>query len=1298
MRSALLLPLFLFVSFSYGQNVGIGETAPGSKLAVKGSLSIGSSYSTTVAPADGAIIQGNVGIGTASSSTTLTVATGSGHWQTALTILPTTYVGSSRAAIDLDDWLILQDLYGGGTKDFALYQNSSGQQRFVILTNGNTGIGTVTPGTLLDVNGALTLRETVATLAGTTYTIPNNVSQVRLTGGTGAITLTAPTALTVGGQRLVIYNSTAYSATFSGTTIPAGVALEFIYSYNSGVGTWLATVPSSTSVSADNGLNINTGTNVELGGTLNKLTTINQAGNTLNIGNDAAANTLVIGSTNTTSTTTIQSGSGGVNINTVGATGPVKIGNSSGNNIYMPGLTTAGVLHNAVTTGVISSSLVSLTADVSGILPLANGGTGANLSATGGAGQYLKQSSAGGVVSVGTIAAADLPGSFSGLANPTATIGLTAVNGSATTAMRSDAAPALSQAIVPTWTGIHTFSNTTASTSTTTGAVVVTGGEGIGGALNVGTSASIGTSLSVTGNAAVGGTLSVGGAAALSSSLTVGGAATLNSNVTVTPLSTAGFVTNTAAGLLGTTTTVPVTNGGTGTTTAFTKGSVVFAGTGGVYTQNNADFFWDNTNNRLGIGTATPQFTLHVYNPSAATSMVLGGNSASGGYTALLLSTSANTGGYSGLQSVSSAGSSYGILALNSSGGNVGVATASPLTTLDVSGNLLVRGVTTFTPTTPISAVEFAVGRQQNGTVQTGQTTADIALEYASGGYRHYIMTRHLSSSGSSNQNAIDFYLNNSTSSTGSSAPGTGNVNTMSITSAGVGVNTNAPTQILDVKGVNTAPATSGTTSTAIIRMENTTTNGNVLDMGNYSASPYGTWLQATDRTSLAATYPIVLNPVGGLVGVGVTAPAAQIDATGTQTLGLRYIKTGSADARIQVEDNSLQAWSWSVGWGAGNGGAAGDFSLIQEGTSGSRIYVQKATGYVGIGTVTPTSNLYVTGTTSSAITISGNQAINTASGSAYTYNNTYTSVAGHTPASQRGASAAAYQFGVVGQKDENYDGAYYWDFRSGGSMGSLYYSGSSLYTTGVMAWGSQGYFNSVGAAYGTYSYSNTGTYTYSTGANTGTGTGYLPDNSVGGIGSGAFGGVIGSWSRGSVMGTVSMGELFASYNMGDAYTSGHNIEIVQNGDKRIAAYSNTSTEATVNKAGRGQLSGGKASVSFDAGFAALLSKEEEPVVTVTPIGNCNGIHIVSISADGFVVEENNNGNANVAFTYIVMGRRVDASSASLPADIADKNFDANMKKVMFNENDKEHSASPVWWDGKKLRFDAEPKGGAAKK
>lgn len=48
-------------------------------------------------------------------------------------------------------------------------------------------------------------------------------------------------------------------------------------------------------------------------------------------------------------------------------------------------------------------------------------------------------------------------------ANPSASVGLAAVNGVATTFLRSDAAPALSQAITPTWTGTHTFSDTATS-------------------------------------------------------------------------------------------------------------------------------------------------------------------------------------------------------------------------------------------------------------------------------------------------------------------------------------------------------------------------------------------------------------------------------------------------------------------------------------------------------------------------------------------------------------------------------------------------------------------------------------------------------------------------------------------------------------------------------------------------------------------------------------------------------------------------------------------------------------------
>lgn len=61
---------------------------------------------------------------------------------------------------------------------------------------------------------------------------------------------------------------------------------------------------------------------------------------------------------------------------------------------------------------------------------------------------------------------------------------------------------------------------------------------------------------------------------------------------------------------------LPVGNGGTGTSTVFTQGSVVFAGASGVYSQNNSNLFWDNTNIRLGIGTnsLTSRFTVSENN------------------------------------------------------------------------------------------------------------------------------------------------------------------------------------------------------------------------------------------------------------------------------------------------------------------------------------------------------------------------------------------------------------------------------------------------------------------------------------------------------------------------------------------------------------------------------------------------------------------------------------------------------------------------------------------------------------
>ena len=82
------------------------------------------------------------------------------------------------------------------------------------------------------------------------------------------------------------------------------------------------------------------------------------------------------------------------------------------------------------------------------------------------------------------------------------------------------------------------------------------------------------------------------------------------------------LTTNGAGGLSFTT----VSGGGVSigdTITGATQGSVLFAGAAGVLAQDNTNFFWDDTNDRLGIGTATPAFNLDINGGTANTIGIL---------------------------------------------------------------------------------------------------------------------------------------------------------------------------------------------------------------------------------------------------------------------------------------------------------------------------------------------------------------------------------------------------------------------------------------------------------------------------------------------------------------------------------------------------------------------------------------------------------------------------------------------------------------------------------------------------
>jgi hypothetical protein len=109
----------------------------------------------------------------------------------------------------------------------------------------------------------------------------------------------------------------------------------------------------------------------------------------------------------------------------------------------------------------------------------------------------------------------------------------------------------------------------------------------------------VGTVTSVSGTGSVNG-ITLTGTVTSSGNITLGG--TL-SNVSLTTQVTG---------------TLPVGNGGTGTATAFTTGSIVFANTSGIYAQDNANFNWNNTNKTLGVG-RTASSNVRVYSKGGTT-------------------------------------------------------------------------------------------------------------------------------------------------------------------------------------------------------------------------------------------------------------------------------------------------------------------------------------------------------------------------------------------------------------------------------------------------------------------------------------------------------------------------------------------------------------------------------------------------------------------------------------------------------------------------------------------------------
>jgi parallel beta-helix repeat protein len=477
----------------------------------------------------------------------------------------------------------------------------------VPVANGGTGIASYTIGDLIYASGATTLSKLADVALGSclisqgvgvapTWGACGSTNIVQVPGSTAQNTIT-PTAASVVGLTV---NGTSSTAATALNVLQAGAATALSVT-TSNTGTGLAITSSSSGTGQAISLTNTTGTQAA-----GLSITRNGGGGTttdlLNLTNTAGTVTTalkVVGTyTNLLDTPTVDISNAGI---LSGATGI-----SSSGTITFSGLSSAGIVTNTaggvlgtVTTVPVANGGTGLASYTIGDLLYASGATTLSKLAAVAGGSCLISQGVGvapiwGACGTGNLVQVPTSTAQNTITPTTASVVALTVNGTSSTAatalnvIQAGAATALNVTTSNTGTGLAITSSSTGSGETIT-LTNTTGTQaagfsitrnGSGGTttdlLNLtNTLGTVTTALKIVGtftNILDSPTVDISNAGVIS------GATGLTSSGTITfsGLSSAGIVTNTAGGVLGTTTTVPVANGGTGLA-SYTIGDLLYA-------------------------------------------------------------------------------------------------------------------------------------------------------------------------------------------------------------------------------------------------------------------------------------------------------------------------------------------------------------------------------------------------------------------------------------------------------------------------------------------------------------------------------------------------------------------------------------------------------------------------------------------------------------------------------------------------------------------------------------------------